>query len=86
MMRTDAPKDLEGSGFVNFARTTPELPEWLLVSAMAGLSNRFRRKHTMWSRHLAPNNANLGSADLLLAPIDVCDSLAKVESVSWVNG
>jgi len=26
MMRTEAPKDLEGRGFVNLARTTPELP------------------------------------------------------------
>jgi hypothetical protein len=26
MMRTEAPKDLEGRGFVNFARTTPEFP------------------------------------------------------------
>jgi hypothetical protein len=26
MMRTEAPKDLAGRGFVNFARTTPELP------------------------------------------------------------
>lgn len=26
MMRTEAPKDLEGRGVVNFARTTPELP------------------------------------------------------------
>ena len=26
MMRTEAPKDLAGRGFANFARTTPELP------------------------------------------------------------
>ena len=26
MIRTEAPKDLAGRGWVNFARTTPELP------------------------------------------------------------
>lgn len=26
MMRTEAPKDLAGRGWANFARTTPELP------------------------------------------------------------
>lgn len=33
----------------------------------------------MWPRHLAPDNADLGSANLLLAPVDICDLLAKVE-------
>lgn len=32
MIRTDAPKDFEGRGLANFARTTPELPEIYLVS------------------------------------------------------
>lgn len=31
MTRTEAPKDLEGRGLVNLARTTPELPTRLLV-------------------------------------------------------
>lgn len=34
---------------------------------------------------LAPDDADLGAADLLLAPVDVRDLLAKVEAVSQVN-
>lgn len=32
MTRTEAPKDLEGRGEVNLARTTPEFPEEMSVS------------------------------------------------------
>lgn len=36
MMRTEAPKDLAGRGFVNFARTTPELPANVSLAQRAG--------------------------------------------------
>ena len=84
MMRTDAPKDLEGRGFVNLARTTPELP----VRGGQFLPLRFERshqRHTVWPRHLAPDHADLGSTDLLLAPIDISDLLAEIEAVVPVN-
>lgn len=33
----------------------------------------------MWPSDLAPDDADLGAADLLMAPIDVGDALAQVE-------
>jgi hypothetical protein len=36
----------------------------------------------MWPRNLAPDNPNLGSANFLLATVDVCDALAVVEGSS----
>lgn len=39
----------------------------------------------MWSGDLAPDNADLGSTDLLLAPVDVGDLLAQVEAIALVN-
>lgn len=39
----------------------------------------------MRSGDLAPDHADLGSTDLLLATVDICDLLAKVEAVSLVN-
>lgn len=35
----------------------------------------------MWSGNLAPDHADLGAADLLLATVDEGDLLAKVEAV-----
>ena len=40
---------------------------------------------TMWPCHLAPDDADLGAAHLLLAPVDIRDLLAQVEAVSFVN-
>ena len=34
----------------------------------------------MWPRNLAPDNADLGAPDLLLAAVDIGDALAVVES------
>lgn len=35
----------------------------------------------MWPRHLAPDDADLGAAHLLLTPVDIGDPLAGVEAV-----
>ena len=35
---------------------------------------------TVRAGNLAPDHADLGSADLLLAPVDIGDLLAKVEA------
>lgn len=34
----------------------------------------------MWPGDLAPDHADLGTADLLLAPVDVSDLLSEVEA------
>lgn len=41
----------------------------------------------MWPGNFAPNDANLGSANFLLAPVDISDFLAQIEvgSRSVVN-
>jgi hypothetical protein len=79
MMRTEAPKDREGRGFVNFARTTPEFPRLRQL-----VPNRMGKRpgRTMWSRHLAPDHPDLGSPNLLLAPVDVGNLLAQVEAAT----
>lgn len=77
MIRTDAPKDLGGRLFRNCARTTPELP----VKCVSTPSNPYTKRHTMWPRHLAPDDPDLGSSDFPLCAVDECDLLAKVEAV-----
>ncbi len=42
MIRTDAPKDLEGRGVVNFARTTPEFPVPVDMIRLASHYARYR--------------------------------------------
>lgn len=37
--------------------------------------------YTMWPGDLAPDDTDLGAPDLLLTPVDVGNSLAKVEAV-----
>ena len=39
----------------------------------------------MWPRHLAPDDADLGAAHLLLPPVDIRDLLAQVEAASRIN-
>lgn len=39
----------------------------------------------MWPGHLAPDDADLGAAHLLLTSVDVRDPLAGVEAASRVN-
>ena len=39
----------------------------------------------MWPCHLAPDDADLGAAHLLLTPVDIRDLLAQVEAASFVN-
>lgn len=81
MTRTEAPKDLVGRGEVNLARTTPELP---VVKSVSGLMRRVPEaifgQHTVRPGDLAPDHADLGAADLLLAPVDVGDLLALIEA------
>jgi hypothetical protein len=84
MMRTEAPKDLAGRGFVNFARTTPELPVDQRSARSCKLAAQLSEP-TMWPRHLAPNDADLGAAHLLLAPVDIRHLLAQVEAAHRVN-
>ena len=83
MTRTEAPNDLEGRGVLNLARTTPELPTGR-KSVHIVLTERAKcsrwREHTVRAGDLAPNDADLGAADLLLALVDVGYSLAEVEA------
>lgn len=79
MIRTDAPKDLEGRGLANFARTTPELPGNAFVSCWllpVWKSSGWFVIFTMRPCDLAPDHPDLGSTLLLLAPVDVGDLLA----------
>jgi hypothetical protein len=39
-------------------------------------------ERTMWSRNLAPDHPDLGSPNLLLAPVDVRNLLAEVEAAA----
>ena len=83
MMRTEAPKDLEGRGFVNFARTTPELPSQLVSQGFQTFGIAIQRfwSHTVGTGDPAPDHTDLRSANLLLCPVNVRDLLAKVEAV-----
>lgn len=84
MMRTEAPKDFAGRGVANLARTTPELPIQRVSQISTALRTYPRNPstHTMWSGNLAPDNADLSAANLLLTPVDERNLLAKVEAVS----
>ena len=42
-------------------------------------SRAFVSSHTVCSSNLAPDDANLGAADLLLCAVDICDTLSEVE-------
>lgn len=85
MMRTDAPKDFEGRGEVNFARTTPELP------AMVSLMDWFLSQDdgvgiiTVGTCDLAPDHPDLGTALLLVSAVDVRDLLPEVEPEHLVS-
>ena len=59
---------------------------WVLqVALIAGLSVGFMYWLTVCPRHFAPDDPYLRAADLPLAPVDVCDALAKVELCTfWV--
>jgi hypothetical protein len=80
IIRTLPPKDFEGRGDVNFARTTPEFPA---IPPSARLSRPDVPDPdlllTVRSRNLAPDDADLGAPDLLLGPVDVCHPLAEIE-------
>ena len=81
MMRTMAPKDLDGRLCLNCARTNPELPV-IIHNQYAVPSLPLLRPgciHTVCSCDLAPDDSDLGSSDFLLAAVDVCDALAQVE-------
>lgn len=80
MMRTEAPKDRVGRGVVNLARTTPELPI-KPVSIPIRCPCRIRGICTVRPGDLAPDDPDLGTADLLLRPVNVCDLLAEVEAI-----
>lgn len=85
MMRTEAPKDLEGRGVANLARTTPELPVKSSQHSTFYPGRWEKRIITVRPGNLAPDHADLGAADLLLAAVDIGDALAKVEAVFPVN-
>lgn len=81
MTRTEAPKDFVGRGELNLARTTPELPNHRVSKPV-----RTRRWNvgvcTVRPGNLAPDDADLGSPDLLLGTVDVGDLLAEVEAAT----
>lgn len=83
-MRTEAPKEREGRGWVNLARTTPEFP--VMQSQPTHRAPRGHRSRgiecTVRAGNLAPDDAELGAANLLLGLVDVGDLLAEVEAVS----
>ena len=87
MIRTEAPKDLEGRGVVNLARTTPELPR-IVVSTRHVVAEGCEASRspgyisrTVRSGDLAPDHSDLGTTDLLLRLVDIRDLLAEVEAV-----
>lgn len=94
MMRTEAPKEREGRGLVNLARTTPELPIMSICQSLAVLPTHVvvhleeaPRKacgvlYTVRAGDLAPDDADLGAANLLLGLVDKRDLLAEVEAVT----
>lgn len=85
MMRTEAPKEREGRGVENLARTTPELPR----SSPSASCFRNRRLPspedicTVGAGDLAPDHSDLRAANLLLGLVDVGDLLAEVEAASF---
>lgn len=85
MMRTEAPKEREGRGVENLARTTPELPR---TSPLVSCS-RYRRARSSWgvctvgAGDLAPDHSDLRAANLLLGLVDVGNLLAEVEAASF---
>jgi hypothetical protein len=81
MMRTEAPKDLVGRGLENLARTTPELPGVKSQSWLEQDTTRRIRVITVRTGNLAPDDADLGTADLLLALVDVGNLLSEVEAI-----
>ena len=80
MMRTMAPKDLDGRLCRNCALTTPELPVEYSISIPILTALLLMLVHTVSSGDLAPDHSDLGSSDLLLTPVDVGDLLSKVEA------
>lgn len=89
MTRTEAPKDLEGRGRENWARTTPELPrsDWLAESSLpVGYSQRMAMIFlTMRPGDLAPDDPDLGAPLLRSTLVDVGDLLAEVEAARAVS-
>lgn len=82
MTRTEAPKDLVGRGEVNLARTTPELPTpRKKTESVNAISQKGFSEHTVRPGDLAPDHADLGAPNLLLASVNVGDLLALVETV-----
>ena len=80
-MRTEAPKDLAGRGFVNFARTTPELPAEILSAMNLPPCTGECFGHTVGTGDLAPDHTDLSTANLLLSPVNVRDLLAEIEAI-----
>jgi hypothetical protein len=89
-MRTMAPKLFGGRLRLNCALTIPELPgnkrqccscdTLLSYGPIHDRSRHLTGKLTVCPRHLAPHNLYLRATDLLLAPVDIGDALAKVEA------
>lgn len=68
----------------------------LIGRSLDRYDHRLVERHTVRPGDLAPDHADLGSSDLLLALVDICDLLAKVEAsitvrifinmwLSWLN-
>lgn len=78
MTRTVAPNERGGRLLRNWALTTPELPDVLLEVRLAA---EWASGHTVRPGDLAPDDTDLGTADLLGCAVDESDLLAEVEAV-----
>jgi hypothetical protein len=85
MTRTEAPKDFEGRGWANLARTTPELPREREVSTQVSRSNAGLMLITVGAGDLAPDDSGLGATNLLLGLVDEGNALAEVEAIDTVS-
>lgn len=84
MMRTVAPKERGGRLLRNWARTTPELP--VLCIRHGPLVGRLcASNHTVWPGDLAPDDSDLGAADLLRGAVDEGNLLSEVEAVLLIS-
>lgn len=83
-MRTVAPKERGGRLLRNWARTTPELP--VLCIRHGPLVGRLcASNHTVWPGDLAPDDSDLGAADLLRGAVDEGNLLSEVEAVLLIS-
>ena len=77
MTRTVAPNERGGRLLRNWARTTPELPA---LDVRQCILYHFAHDRTVRPGDLAPDDTDLGTANLLGCAVDESDLLAEVEA------